>query len=474
MASLPIDRRSFLKLLGLCGAATGLGQAGLALARGGTAAGPVRRLILLSHCHGWPRESWRLKIDGKDDATPWEVDLKTLPKDQWSKQLAPLYDIRSRLLPIDGMSLATAELDADGNRHDTGFVQTWTGNWVDFSTSPAKARSPSVDQLVAAQISGANQLPSLELAVHGVQTYEPGRPVCYAPNGKQIPMEGDPLRVWQRVFGPSQKPDPLAAHQRRVLDFSYNEFKAMSVGLEQNHRERLNSHYELLRALGQRLQGLANLQCKAAPGQPTHDGTFDTRFDAMAELISAAFACDVTRVVSLSLGEMRTSDFGWEKFTDNVHKGIAHGIFDSPLKHDAMSDYMERHAQQVARLVKKLESIPDVGGGSVMDNTLIVWGSELANGWHGYREYCPMIIGGSWHFKTGRYMHKPHTTPIEMLVPAQVNADGWSKFAGLPHQHLLVSTAQAMGLQIDHVGLSHTQGQRGDKVNLRGPVPGLT
>lgn len=472
-----LDRRRFLQLLGLSGAGAGLAASGLAtsgLAFADSTGKPIRRLLIISHCHGWPRESWRLKVPGKDDTKPWEVDLKKLAKDQWSAPLKPLYDVRSRLLPIDGMSLATAELDMDGNRHDTGFVQCWTGNWVDFSTSPARARSPSLDQIVASAIARADQLPSLELAVDGVQSYEPGRPVCYAENGKQIPLESDPVRAWQRIFGPSQKPSPLGKRQRRVLDFAYGEFKALSAGMEKAHRERLDNHYGLIDALSKRMEGLANLTCANAAGQPKHDSTFDSRFDAMVDLIAASFACDVSRVATLSLGEMRTSDFGWDHYTDNVHKGLAHGIFDSVLKHDAMTDYIARHGEQVARLVKKLESIPDGNGKSVMDNTLIVWGSELANGWHGYREYCPMIIGGSWHFKVGRYLHRPHETPIEMLVPKQVSATGWSKTSGLPHQHLLVSTAQAMGLKNDHIGLTHTQGQRGDKVNLRGPIPGLT
>ena len=105
-----------------------------------------------------------------------------------------------------------------------------------------------------------------------------------------------------------------------------------------------------------------------------------------------------------------------------------------------------------------------------MDNTLIVWGSELGDGWHGYGRYCPVLIGGSWAFATGRYLYWPHTTPVEMRVPAQVAAGGATRFAGVPHQRLLVSVARAMGLDVDHVGLSHVRGQRGDFVDVSGPL----
>ena len=139
-----------------------------------------------------------------------------------------------------------------------------------------------------------------------------------------------------------------------------------------------------------------------------------------------------------------------------------------------MTDYVRHHADQVARLVSTLEAIPDAGGQPVMDNTLIVWGSELGDGWHGYCHYCPVLIGGDWAFRTGRYLYWPHETPAEMRVPSQVLTGGATRFSGIPHQHLLVSVAGAMGLDVDHVGLKHARGQRGDFIDVSGPLPGLT
>ena len=139
-----------------------------------------------------------------------------------------------------------------------------------------------------------------------------------------------------------------------------------------------------------------------------------------------------------------------------------------------MTDYSAYHGQQVARLVSTLENIPDVDGRSVMDNTLIVWGSELGDGWHGYRHYNPVLVGGSWAFNTGRYLYWPHDTPAEMRVPSQVLAGGMSHVSGLPHQKLLISVARAMGLDVDSVGLRYSRGQRGDFIDLTGPLDRLT
>ena len=51
------------------------------------------------------------------------------------------------------------------------------------------------------------------------------------------------------------------------------------------------------------------------------------------------------------------------------------------------------------------EAVPDAGGGSIMDNTLVVWSSELGDGWHGYCHHCTVLIGGDWAFRTGRYLY---------------------------------------------------------------------
>ena len=206
-----MHRRDFLKLLGLTGATTGLYGLGLQhLFAAENLGGAPKRLLLISHCHGWPYESWKLRPEGMAENAPWEVDLTTLPQDSFSAALAPLYPHRNRVLALDGLSLATAELDMDGNRHDTGWVHSWTGNWADFSGTDTGAWSASIDQIVAAHIARADRLPSLEISVDDAR--ESGRPISYGLNGSRLPVENVPDRVWQRLFGPSLSRDTLGPH----------------------------------------------------------------------------------------------------------------------------------------------------------------------------------------------------------------------------------------------------------------------
>ena len=466
-------RRNFLSHLGLSAGAW-FSPCGVQNAFADNEEAP-KRLIILSHNHGWTYDSWKMRPGSLNSELPWDVHLSNMNLDQFSDPLAPLYTHRNRMLAIDGLSLATAELDMDGFRHETGWVQAWTGNWGAFNGSAfvseagLGSQSASLDQIVAEQIARPDRLPSIELSVN-FGGPEIGRSICFDQTGQPLPMINAPLKLWERLFGPSVDPDPLLSRREQTLTFSQQEFTSIRNKLGANAKEKMERHFELMQKLSQRLDGMANLNCVNIPTPSENITSYDENFDAFSELVAAAFSCDITRVATMSLGDIPTSDFGWGDFTDDVHKGLAHEIYNDPDCHNAMSDYITHHAHQVSRLITLLESIPDTDGRTLMDNTLIVWGSELANGWHGYQQYCPLLIGGSWHFNTGRYIHMPHETPIEILVPRTIDASGYTSVSGRPHQHLLVSVAQAMGVHTDIIGLSHVQSQNGDWIDCSGPI----
>lgn len=462
---LPFSRRTLLQ------ASAGLALTHPQLARG-QASGAPRRLLLVSHCHGWTAETWHIRPDGATDADAYTLDLDALPEASWSAPLAPLYRHRSQLVAIDGLSLLSAESDVGGNRHDRGFIHAWTGNWADFSGSDSRSSSGSIDQLVAQSIARSDRLPSLELSINGGG--EVGRPVSYARTGARLPVADTPAAAWTRLFGLSSSPDPLVLRQQDAIAAAVGELDAVGQRLARSGRQRMADEARHLDALSTRIAGLANLSCPTVPARIETIADYDANVDAIGDLISAAFACDLTRVISLSLGELPTADFGASALADDVHKGIAHDIFDEADKMSAMSDYVAKHAEQLARIVDTLAATPDPAGGSLLDHTLIVWGSELGNAWHGYQHYLPVLIGGGWHFQTGRYHHFPHETPTPVVVHPNTHPDGRTAVAGLPHQRMLVSVADAMGLGVDHVGIPHFQGLTGSWIDAAGPLDGLT
>jgi len=442
-----VNRRRFLQGLGVGSAALALSPRVFAEGEGEA----PKRLILLSTGHGSVYEHWRMGPGGYFDGRLSQMDF--------SRSYAPLQDIASRTTVIEGLSMASAELDLAGYRHEKGWVHAWTGGWALLNASSVLSTLPSLDQRVAAAIGRSDRLLSLELSIGE------GRPTAHAGYAQQLPMEEDPQRVFNRLFGAGD--DPFIGQTGSVLDYALAEFDALAPKLSAIDRERMETHYGLVRQLEQRLVGLAQAGCDG-PVASSASG-YDTLFDAHSELVGAAFACDLTRVVTMSLGDLPTKDFGWGNGSGDAHMDFAHEIYNRPDAALAMGDYVGHHAKQLARLVQLLESIPDSDGRSVMDNTLIVWSSELADGWHGYENLHAVLVGGDWAWPGDRYLSSPYgEVPIELIAPG-----GQRVLSGLPHQHLLVSVAQAMGLDLNAVGLERLESRAGDRVDVTGPIPGL-
>ena len=254
------------------------------------------------------------------------------------------------------------------------------------------------------------------------------------------------------------------------LDLARAEYDALAPQLGPADRAQLQTHFDLVRDLETRLAGMASAVCDIPdPGFAKLPEDYNAEFEVMVELVRVALSCDLTRVVSLSMGDIPARDFGWESYlSGDVHFDFAHRIHEDPDARQAMIDYNRFHAAQLAHLLDALASTPDVDGRSLLDNTLVVWGNELGDGWHSYHRYCPVLAGGGWHFQTGRYHHWPvGGTPMPMLQPSGL-VD-----SGLPHHHLLVSIAQAMGLERDHIGLSEARTPAGERLQFTGPIAAL-
>lgn len=459
-----VNRRQFL-----AGLTAGAGAATVAasgtFARAALASGQEpKRLLVLSSCHGTVYDLWKMRPEGRTDRGDWRVGLRGLSEAEFSRSLAPLYAHRDRLSVVDGLSQVTGELDLAGYRHEKGWVHAWTGAWVHFTGSDLFSTTPSLDQLVAAEVARPDRLPSLELQI------AEGRPICHAGPRQQLPLEADPTRVFNRMFGLADSSDPMVQRSGSILDFALGQYRLLRNRLSGGDQQRLAAHYDLVRQLEERIGGLQAAVCDTGTLNNlarTSEG-YTALFMSMADLITAAFSCDMTRVATLSLGDLPSEEFGWGWYlSGDAHLDFAHRIHDDATAAEAMSDYTAQHAAQLAYLIGLLESVPDADGGSLMDHTLIVWGGELGDGWHGYDRYNWLTAGGGWHFDEGTYTHFEFgATPVEMLT-----GRGVISHCGLPHQHLLVDCARAMGLSVDHVGLPQCQSKDGDRIDLTGGLP---
>jgi hypothetical protein len=114
----------------------------------------------------------------------------------------------------------------------------------------------------------------------------------------------------------------------------------------------------------------------------------------MLDFVALALSCQLTRIVTFQFGHGGEKwYFRWLDIKKNSHDDIAHR--DNGQDPTVTKDLLAMnvwYAQMVARLVKALDALPD-GDGTVLDNSLVVWGNEIATGPHGMAD-IPIVLMG--------------------------------------------------------------------------------
>ncbi len=159
--------------------------------------------------------------------------------------------------------------------------------------------------------------------------------------------------------------------------------------------------------------------------QPTAPGSSDgqNRFDQQIDLAAAALGCGLTRVMSLQMriADVDGSVYPWIGLSggtaDNpgtLQGGHHHYTHKGPTEDDAdekLTQIYAWYSGRFSRLLDTLAATPDLAGGSVLDHTLVLWGSELGIGReHQWRNVPFVMAGGPGVVRGGQYLTFPSWT----------------------------------------------------------------
>ena len=202
----------------------------------------------------------------------------------------------------------------------------------------------------------------------------------------------------------------------------------LNARLAGGDRQRLDAHLSAIRDLEQRLS--APVPTCAPPGRPgavdlTQDDNEQTIGRLHMDLMAAALACDLTRVASIQFSVSR-SPIVFGSISSNYHHGLSHDD-QNPASIDALVKINAFYASQLAYLLGKLEAIPE-GTGTVLDNTIVLWGNELGTGRTHSHDQVPFVLAGNagGYFRTGRFVNcgaRPHNDLLISLCNAFGIAD---------------------------------------------------
>ena len=320
---------------------------------------------------------------------------------------------RDRLTVVSGLALPAAYVgEATAGANHTRSSRCWL-TCAPLETGPSPT---SADQVAASHIGQETPLPSLELAL------ESGESIAYRTPTTPLPMETNPRVVFERLFGDGSTPEERAARQRQfasLLDAVAGEVAPLQRGLPAADRERLDRYLTDIRELERRLalaadSTLADLDVPDKPNGIPSD--FEEHAALMFDLLALAWQADLTRVATLLIArEVSNRVYARSGITEGFHNCSHHS--EVPANIDRLARLNEYHTRStIASLLQTLASAPD-GGGTLLDHSLVVYGSGMSNANQHDHHPLPMLVaGGAKGVRGGRHIRVPEDTPAANLL----------------------------------------------------------
>lgn len=299
----------------------------------------------------------------------------------------------------------------------------------------------SMDQVAAKHLGQDTQLSSLELSVDSNDTLgacDSGYSCAYTntiswrDERTPMPMESDPRAVFERLFGAAESTDAEArmarlAQERSVLDLARESLSRLKKTLGPQDQLRLSQYLDGVRETERRIQTAESQSQREIPvvERPgAAPDSYEKHAQLMLDLMALAFQTDLTRVGTFMTAKEQTGRSYPEIGVPDGHHPVSHHQND-PVKLEKLAKINIFHMQQFAYLLDKLRNTPE-GDGSVLDNSIFVYGSGMSDGnLHFQLDLPTLIVGGiAGKAKGGRHLAYKNDTPVANLWVAMLDKVG--------------------------------------------------
>ncbi len=403
-----LSRRTLLKGAGVSLALPLLDAmipAGTALAD--TAAAKSPRLLYVYFPHGAVMQDWVPKQTGKN-----------FP---YSRILKPLESLNDYVTVVSGLRNKGGE---SSNPH--GIIEeTWLSCVApDSKDKDAKGtRGVTADQLAARVIGKTTTLPSLELCG------EPGGAISYRTPQQPLPLEGNPRKVFYTMFGQGDNYEDrigILQQSTSLLDYAREATNSLNRKLDASDRALVNNYLDSIREVETRIQkleasarGLHDLP--NSPLGPPDD--FTELLDIQFEMLALAFQTNQTRVATMRMVKEASMRVYSNVGVDEAFHPLSHHQ-NLQEKFDKLVLIQAYHTSRMAKFAERLKKIPD-GEGSVLDNSIILFGSNMSNSDRHNNDPLPsVLIGKGGGIKGGQHLHYPQDTPHSQLLHTMLDRAG--------------------------------------------------
>ncbi len=299
---------------------------------------------------------------------------------------------------------------------------------------PRQSHAPyggvTIDQLAARHIGQDTPLPSLELATEeegggaacdGTYGCSYGRTISFRTPTTPLPMEFEPRRAFEKIFGRGKSDSERRAgsgDDKSLLDRVLAEASALKGPLGGEDRALVDDYLDSVREIERRLElmGQRDLTKIDLPDVPVARPSFDDLIRLQFDLIVAAFQANMTRIASFMMAaEVSNQSYAHVGVPDAFHPVSHHA--DNKASMEKLVLIQRYHTQVFADFMTKLSKIPD-GEGSVLDNSIFLYGSNMSNSNQHNQFPLPTLVfgGGAGAIKGNQHLVYPDRTPLANLL----------------------------------------------------------
>ncbi len=431
--NLTIPRRTFLRGLGAAIALPMLDAMLPARALAAAAGKAPTRMAFLFVPNGAHMPDWTPAATGADFDLPYI--------------LQPLQPHKHELLVLSGLAQDKGRSNADGG----GDHARSAGSWLTCS-QPLKSEGSqirvgiSADQ-VAAQVAGKEtRFASLELGLEAGRQggkCDTGYSCAYSNNiswrNENTPMtrEINPRLVFERLFSNELPKDLGESAKRRslykksILDFVLDDAKSLSAKVGGHDKQKLDEYLTSIREIELRVaqaeKMVAGANTAVAAGYEVPESipeSYEEHARLMCDMMVLAFQSDTTRVCTFMLANEGSNRSYRNVGVNDGHHSLSHHQGDH-AKQMKIREINRFHIQQFAYILNRLRSIPE-GEGTLLDNSMLVYGGGLADGDRHQHDDLPLIMAGrgGGTILPGRHVRYAPETPMANLLVAMLDRMG--------------------------------------------------
>jgi hypothetical protein len=369
-----------------------------------------------------------------------------VPKTFWPDEQGDKFTFKESLKPLESFQKQTLilrgvgdKVRGDGDSHMRGIgclltgIELFPGNIQGGSDTPAGwASGHSIDQEIKNHLqkneATKTRFGSLELGVLVPERADTWTRMSYSAANKPITPINDPYQVFNKLYGKSKDREAL----RSILDDVQADLKKVGGAVSTEDKKLLDEHANFVREMELELKASAAAKDmghklpELEAGVKAQNDSIPKLSKMQIDLLVNSFAGDFARVATLQY----TNSVGGAKMkwlgVDEGHHELSHEPDSNAKAQEKLTKINAWFCEQMAYLAKKLSDTPEPGGGgSLLDNTTIVWTNELGQGNSHTLDNIPFVlVGGGLNFKMGQSIKYPKAVPHNRLLLSMAHAFG--------------------------------------------------